>query len=906
MTDDQLARELERRSESASLGHAWARDDLLPAVNSAIDTRPQRVATSRGPALAGLTGVVAILLVLVVAIPRLAPGPSTTPSASPTPAVMDAAAFATRFAAGELNGQTVVVDGRIQPYEGQDILYGTLCGREPDAGASKPGGDCTLGRLDAVESPIWVSAPYLETVDSQRPQLAQPGDWSWRAAQPPVEGRLVLSVSTAGFVEFLGTVLPSSPEAISVAAANQVSIDRLSPTDVALVKGWLWSPESGGQITIDCVLPPFSPVPGLPNDYCQPHDALLDASFPQGESITPPEPRLRVQRSAARRYGLDDDQPHVFALAPRLYGGGCAGQPPCLHWEVVGRLTDSPDQTTPQSPEPSATPESGVMETSEFAIRLAAGELNGQTVLVNGRIGLDLRFGRYCAPTDLCYLGPLEGAEVDVFAHGTPSTEGGDASQVAGAAWPWWQPFVAPIEGTLVLSVSESGAVEYMGRARPSATSITWHAADAALLDVNTLALDEVVVIDGWLTGNLLIPPCAAPAEGTYIGSLPGRWCGGPDWVLDQPASFTPGSQLPEGGIAVQDGAYEAFAPNPTQGAMVGEPRAADYLLSRRLEGGGCPNDAPPCWQWEVVGRLSDAQSSPSIPTPSTAIPTLSPEPTPAPVDLHGATAMHCAGSDRSVLVLDTSRTATSCADIPGGGHSGPSNGLSLGNPSGDESILEVRWNTSGCVTHVVAAFSQQTGSNLLEISQSDIGCFGPATAIGFTVQFNSPVPAETVQVEFGRLNVDGEQTVTEAGLFDLVVFARAGQVSDGHPIEDLDAYLTFIGDQPVVVTGSGMGLSAPMVQQLGGDLAAGAAMSADCARYKLIPGEPIEIPFETTGVLTSSNRKHPEFRPITADKRLVLPPGDWVLSMNENFVVGECGSDNGVSSAALIIVRVR
>lgn len=726
MTDDQLSRELERRSESATLGHDWARDRLLPGVNAVIDTHPQRVASSRGPAVAGLAGVVAILLVLVVALPRIVPGPSTTAS-PPAPGVMDAATFAARLATGELNGKTVLVDGRVERHDTDGIPYGSICWQEPVQ--PPPHGDCELGRLSGVDQLIWVNAPYVETLDSLRPINAQPGDWSWRAAQPPVEGRLVLSISTAGVIEYLGTVLSSNPDAISVNSANQVSIDTLSPTDVALVKGWLWSPE---PVAISCAAPRSSPVPGLPNDYCQPHDSLLDAPAGPG-SVDPPDPRLKVQQNAARRYGLDDGQPHVFVLAPRLYGGDCAGQPPCLQWEVVARLSDSPGQRTEPtlSPEPTSARVSGVLETADFATRLATGELNRQTVLVNGRIGLNMRRGgRYCAPTDLCYLGPLEGPALDVFAHGTPSTATADSSQVAGAAWPWWQPFLPPIEGTLILSVSDSGAIEYVGHARPGSRSTFWSAADAAQLDVNTLAQDEVVVVDGWLTGSLLIPPCAAPAEGTYIPSLPGRWCGGPDWVLDQPISFTAGSPIPEGGIAVQDGAYEDFAPNPTQGATVGEPRQGKYLLARRLEGGGCPNDAPPCWQWEVVGRLSDAVLPDTTPpTPDATAPTRS---------------MDCPGLF-PLSLTDLSGDVVSCSAM--GDVDYHQIGEQLINPDGDLSRLQIRWGLNICVASTTVEFSRtESGYSVVVTDGSNSpDCMPHPNARAFELRFDTDVPAAMV-----------------------------------------------------------------------------------------------------------------------------------------------------------------
>jgi hypothetical protein len=68
MNDDQLRAHLDRRANTAKA------PDLLPAVRSAIDTRQAPVPASRFAPFAGLVGIGAALLLLVVALPRLAPG----------------------------------------------------------------------------------------------------------------------------------------------------------------------------------------------------------------------------------------------------------------------------------------------------------------------------------------------------------------------------------------------------------------------------------------------------------------------------------------------------------------------------------------------------------------------------------------------------------------------------------------------------------------------------------------------------------------------------------------------------------------------------------------------------------------------------------------------------------------
>ncbi|MEO6350529.1 MAG: hypothetical protein ABIP53_07745 [Candidatus Limnocylindrales bacterium] len=82
--DYQLRSELERRAAASEHGHDWARRELLPVVRAAIDTRPQRVTTSRMPAFGGLLAAAAALLVLVELLPRLNPGPAALPTSQET------------------------------------------------------------------------------------------------------------------------------------------------------------------------------------------------------------------------------------------------------------------------------------------------------------------------------------------------------------------------------------------------------------------------------------------------------------------------------------------------------------------------------------------------------------------------------------------------------------------------------------------------------------------------------------------------------------------------------------------------------------------------------------------------------------------------------------------------------
>jgi len=353
VTDDQLHDELERRADSASLPRDWARHDLLPAVRDGIDTRPQHVRSSLMPALAGLAAAIAILAVLVLALPRLAVGPSatSTPFADGLH-LLDAATFADLVAAGALDGQTVLVEGTIDT--------------DSTDGGSKPchfeGKACPLGPLQKTQPALTVLDNPINTVASD-PARSAGGErlWPWIYRAPtPVSGTLVLAVDSEGAVTFLGRAAESNGrQVLSVTEANALDVNEIDLGDVVLVHGWLWTGEGPGvTINIDCIQPSSTPIPGLPNQYCQPTSYLIDQYRQSGMrgSVGDDVARLAVQRSAAQAYGVrTDENARMFAIAPRLYGQ-CYETSPCWQWEVVARLGDSGEIATTPEPTGVATP----------------------------------------------------------------------------------------------------------------------------------------------------------------------------------------------------------------------------------------------------------------------------------------------------------------------------------------------------------------------------------------------------------------------------------------------------------------------------------------------------------------------------------------------------------------------
>lgn len=301
---------------------------------------------------------------------------------------------------------------------------------------------------------------------------------------------------------------------------------------------------------------------------------------------------------------------------------------------------------------PSPTPAGGivVLSTEEFAARLAAGELHGQTVLVEGEIvGLlgspppgelaDWACPVGAAPPDrACWMGTLAGTDpaLHVYSRQIAAIDDGSVSVPRlfpgeEGQWPVWYRSGQPVSGVLLVNVTDEGQVEFAGRVREDVSAPTTTVADVAVLDVTELDLDEVVLVDGWLTQVGGAISCRPPDPGTVLEGLPDKWCGNPAWIAPEPVAIDPsGFSVPDDFVSVQHGAYFGFAEDPAadeDGLLV--PRRGTYSLARRLYGGGCPDASPPCWDWAIVARLSGSPSQPV----STPAPPVTPAPNTPPAE---------------------------------------------------------------------------------------------------------------------------------------------------------------------------------------------------------------------------------------------------------------------------------
>lgn len=267
------------------------------------------------------------------------------------------------------------------------------------------------------------------------------------------------------------------------------------------------------------------------------------------------------------------------------------------------------------APSPAST-SLDVMTTDAFASALQRGSLDGQTVLVNGGIvPFDTAIGgALCEPPGLCPLGQIENVQPRVAV--SAEQVAAAATDNAGDLGTSWTYFAVPVRGTLLLSVDQTGGVEYLGRTAPNGDQLIWSAgAVKTQLDAKSQDLGDVVLVNGWLTGVDIPAPCQSTPS-TFPGLPDRNECGLDSWIADDPAVLTTQSEHPVSGIEVQPPAFATYAPDAT--ARSGDsllPQRAVYAVAKRLYGQFCTDPSQPCWDWYAVGRLS--QPAPALATPS-------------------------------------------------------------------------------------------------------------------------------------------------------------------------------------------------------------------------------------------------------------------------------------------------
>ncbi len=403
---------------------------------------------------------------------------------------------------------------------------------------------------------------------------------------------------------------------------------------------------------------------------------VLPAVHARRETVAPPVPVARWAAFAGLAGVVAVLLLAVFAL-PRL-GGPAAGTP------FSSGLLDAPPSTI------------SAMSTPDFAALLAAGSLRGHSVVVLGDIEStqdngSLPSGANCSdgpsgqperPEYTCVVGRLTGADPAIWVHSEYFATGlsGDMPNPPPIDW---RGFEAPTARHLVMSVDDNDRVTLLGSAGDDYVQVV---RELAVRKANPVDFGTAYVVPGWITGSItpgFCPPVRSPDA--WLEQLSGRRCGPESWLTEQMTTNLAGSD-PSVSVRVQDGAYTSFAPAPSDQDPV-EPRAGLYVVAPRLEGSGCP-DVTPCWQWEVVGRITLNDADPVAAPIATPDPANTPVATePAPPDPTGiGSAIRCEGS-AAITVDDRTGSVRACSWSDSTDSRSPAE-----NPEGNLSRLAISW----------------------------------------------------------------------------------------------------------------------------------------------------------------------------------------------------------------------
>ena len=685
---------------------------------------------------------------------------------------------------------------------------------------------------------------------------------------------------------------PRRPKSIS----NSLALD-----EVVLVEGWLnESEETGVVITIDCTAPEFSILTNLPSRYCQPTDSLTHEPQPGG-SVRGAElgDVIRVQRSAAQQFGtVEGTSQGIFALAPRLYGGGCAAEPPCDLWEVVARLSDvaptEPKPTLTPTPTPTATPTlPSTAREIECAWPPLPPEMSPDPAIEPLTVRDETGLVAYCGVSD--YL-------LDI-----PDGEGiATLPIVAGVAVGWSCEIKMPLtfravgdeyeilaeragactpdHGTIQISFTQSIPADKV-RARliddaptptPTETSEAGNIVECSIATLDTSWPAHATIHDE--TG--LIELCHAVDATNARDHIE---VGNPD---GDPRAL----QVTWGGAPCDGYVDFGFAR-----ALVDGP--VEYVLAGKIT---WPTEfciMPPA-SFEIRVSLREDVNAGLV---AVSLDPFLPQPAQAQFDCDGA----------PVTVMDHAATVQSCAAAQADLEPANSEPIAA-NPDGDPRRLVLMWMTqepSACgpvqPRFTLSLYARDANSRFVAVTGSNVepgtGCAAVATWRVVELVLAEPVLAEDVEFA-GSLAATTDTQATRVGEFQLSITAGASEYGVDEPIA-IEAALLYGGVGTAELSGSGL-INGFEIAQLDGSAGVHPIWIQPCNPLELPAAQPLFVPFFKSGGIQYGPT--PFDRTWFDDPELTLPVGTWLVTVYSGFVVGDgCGGER-VSLKASVVVVVR
>lgn len=140
------------------------------------------------------------------------------------------------------------------------------------------------------------------------------------------------------------------------------------------------------------------------------------------------------------------------------------------------------------------------------------------------------------------------------------------------------------------------------------------------------------------------------------------------------------------------------------------------------------------------------------------------------------------------------------------------------------------------------------------------------------------------------QLSPTGQSASASAvdGPFTLVFEFPTATWQAGMPITG-KATLSYAGPGGLVLWGSGAGVIGMSLSEVNGTRAIGVAFTADCAQHPISPNAPVVTGLVKSGGWSDTNPNAAFDRAFFADKEYRLPAGDWDLTAEAEFLVGQC-----------------
>lgn len=142
---------------------------------------------------------------------------------------------------------------------------------------------------------------------------------------------------------------------------------------------------------------------------------------------------------------------------------------------------------------------------------------------------------------------------------------------------------------------------------------------------------------------------------------------------------------------------------------------------------------------------------------------------------------------------------------------------------------------------------------------------------------------------------------------FALSMRVGSDLIDAGAPI-DVSAILTWEGADPkVTIWGSGSGPVWFTLQQIGGAINLGGAITADCGPHEFARLVPVPIPFRKSGGWSADDPNAGFYKAFFADPVLRLPAGQWKVTAIANGYLRPCEMDApqvDINLGAEILVR--